>query len=170
MASATAQYTLEELAEAFGLTARTARHYIEHVLPPHHKTGRGKRARYSEDTRICFAFIRQARADKLTLGQISQLLAEFSPAQIEKVARGQEELAIVAAERPEPGEFYSSPCMSGDIAEPPEPAKPVGDMPRWQVLYSDDELQITHKGEASPEQRAQVRMAAAWIKRLFERP
>lgn len=167
--SATAGDTLEELAEAFGLTARTARHYIEHVLPPHHKTGRGKRARYAEDTRLCFAFIRQARADKLTLAQISRLLAELSTAQIAKVAHGQEELSIVPAERPEPGEFFSSPCMAGDFAEPPDTAQAAGDIPRWQVLYSDDELQITRKGEASPEQRAQVRMAATWIKRLFER-
>jgi DNA-binding transcriptional MerR regulator len=166
----TTRYSLDELADAFGLTVRTARHYVEHVLPPHHKTGRGRRARYGEDTRLCFAFIRKARADKLSLAQIGRLLAELSPAQIERVVRGQEGLTIVPAERPEPGEFYSSPCMAGDFSEPPVPARPAGDIPRWQVLYSDDELQITHRGEASPEQRAQVRMAAAWIKRLFERP
>ena len=38
------------LAADFDLTPRTARHYIENVLPAHHKTGRGKLARYGQDT------------------------------------------------------------------------------------------------------------------------
>ena len=54
-------YTLEELAADFDLTPRTARHYIENVLPPHHKTGRGKLARYGQDTWNCFAFIQKVR-------------------------------------------------------------------------------------------------------------
>ena len=166
MTGATAQYTLEELADAFNLKARTARHYIQHVLPPNHKTGRGRLALYGEDTRQCFAFIRKARADRLTLAQIGRLLAELSPAQIERVVRGQEELAIVSAEPPEPREYYSSPCMAGDFAEPADIGQERA-IPHWQVLYADDELQIAHRGKASPEQRAQLRMAAAYIKRLL---
>ena len=42
-------YTLAELAEETGLTGRTVRYYIEQVLPPHHKQGRGKLARYGQD-------------------------------------------------------------------------------------------------------------------------
>ena len=38
-------YTLAALAEKTGLTERTVRYYIEKVLPPHHKQGRGKLAR-----------------------------------------------------------------------------------------------------------------------------
>ena len=166
MGDPTARYTLEELAEAFDLTPRTARHYIERVLPPQHKTGRGRRARYGEDTRLCLAFIRKARADRLTLAQIGRLLYELSPAQIKSVVHGREELAIVPAEPPEPRECYSSPCMAGDFVEPEDNGHALA-VPRWQVLYADDELQIMRRGAANPEQRAQVRMAAAWIKRLF---
>ena len=54
-------YTLEDLARDFDLTARTARHYIANVLPPHHKKGRGKLARYGQDTWNCFAFIQKVR-------------------------------------------------------------------------------------------------------------
>ena len=50
-------YTLAELAEETGLTERTVRYYIERVLPPHHKQGRGKLARYGQDTLNCIRFI-----------------------------------------------------------------------------------------------------------------
>ena len=73
-------YTLEELAADFDLTPRTARHYIENVLPPHHKTGRGKLARYGQDTWNCFAFIKKARDKDLSLAQISGVLADLRQA------------------------------------------------------------------------------------------
>lgn len=104
-------YTLEELAEAFDLTPRTTRHYIENVLPPHHKTGRGKLARYGRDTWNCFAFIQRVRQDaKLTTAQLSDVLARLDQDQIDRVAEGREELAIYVApgfstageQRPEP--------------------------------------------------------------------
>ena len=91
-------YTLEELAEAFGLTPRTARHYIENVLPPHHKTGRGKLARYGQDTWNCFAFIQKARRESgFTAAQISEVLATLDQAQIDRVAEGREEMRIVTS-------------------------------------------------------------------------
>jgi DNA-binding transcriptional MerR regulator len=105
-------YTLEELASAFNLTPRTARHYIANVLPPRHKTGRGRRARYGQDTWNCFAFIRKARRDRLTMRQISNLLGTLGPSQVEQVVQGLEELSIVPT-APEPREVYSSPCMAG---------------------------------------------------------
>ena len=40
--------------------------------------------------------------------------------------------------------------------------------PSWRVLYSDDQLQITHRGEANREQREQVRLAARLIKRILK--
>ena len=67
-------FTLEELAEDFDLTPRTARHYIENLLPEHHKTGRGKVARYGMDTWHCFAFIRRAKEEGLTNQQIADAL------------------------------------------------------------------------------------------------
>lgn len=186
-------YTLEELAEAFDLTPRTARHYIENVLPAHHKKGRGKLAFYSQDTWNCFAFIRKARAEKLTTAQISGVLANLSQSQIDKVAEGEEELTIVPTPTIESrGEFFSdrkaSPSlrMSNMIAEEPladelevfmsQDAPEIDAMqfndpqsaPRWQVLYSDDELQITHQGDASVEQREQVRLAAKLVKRILK--
>lgn len=162
-----ANYTLEELAGRFSLTPRTARHYIENVLPPQHKTGRGRRARYSQSTWNCFAFIRKARREKLTMTQISNLLGTLGQAQIDRVARGLEELSIVPTAF-QPREVFSSPCMAGEFAEAagencdrPEP------MPRWQLLYLDEDLQITCRGQASRRQRDQVRMAAAYIKRIL---
>lgn len=159
-------YTLEELAAAFNLTTRTARHYIENVLPPRHKTGRGRRARYGSDTRNCFAFIRRARRDKLTMTQISNLLGSLSQPQIDQVARGLEELTIVLTAA-EPIEVSSSPCMAGQSTGPDCVSGTVDQVPRWQLLYADHQLQITHSGKASPRQREQVRMAAAYIKRVL---
>jgi len=186
-------YTLEELAEAFGLTPRTARHYIENVLPTHHKKGRGKLAHYGQDTWNCFAFIKKARAEKLTTAQISGVLANLSQAQIDRVAQGQEELTIVPTPSIESRGVFSAERMTSPVRrmsrmladEPPQPASPeFMDMespdfeaepfsnpqsaPRWQVLYSDDELQITHQGDASAEQREQVRLAAKLVKRILK--
>jgi hypothetical protein len=36
------------------------------------------------------------------------------------------------------------------------------------VLYSDDELRITHQGQATEEQREHVRLAVALIKRILK--
>ena len=201
-------YTLEQLAADFGLTARTARHYLEHLLPPHHRQGRGKRARYGQHTRNCFALIRKAREEKLTSAQISNLLHAFSQQQIDRVAGGLEELVIVPRPAAEPIEVASSPCMAedfpgfsladrggpslndisyleravSDIGAGPSaggrgfassrpnavPGAMPGPTPRWRVLYSDDELQITHQGQATEEQREHVRLAVALIKRILK--
>ena len=107
-------YTLEELAGAFDLTPRTARHYIENVLPPHHKTGRGKLARYGQDTWNCFAFIQRVRQDaKLTAAQLSDVLARLDQEQIDRVAEGREELAI-----------YVAPGFSTSMKQSPERVVP----------------------------------------------
>ena len=186
-------YTLEELAEEFDLTPRTARHYIENVLPAHHKKGRGKLAHYGQDTWNCFAFIQKARAEKLTTAQISGVLANLGQAQIDRVAQGQEELTIVPMSSIESRGVFSADRMASPsrriprmLAEEPPPPKPPAVMsmappdfeaelfsepqsaPRWQVLYSDDELQITHQGDASAEQREQVRLAAKLVKRILK--
>lgn len=186
-------YTLEELAEAFDLTPRTARHYIENVLPPHHKQGRGKLAVYDQDTWNCFAFVQKARAEKLTTAQISGVLADLDQAQIDRVAQGEEELTIVPTPSIESrGEYVSdrmaspsrrlSPMMMREPSPPSmsasfEPEPPGIDEPmvneaqavtRWQVLYSDDELQITFKGNASARQREQIRLAAKLMKEILQ--
>ena len=91
-------YTLEELAADFGLTPRTARHYIENVLPAHHKTGRGKLARYGQDTWNCFSFIQKVRRESgFTATQISDVLATLDQAQVDRVAEGREERRIVTS-------------------------------------------------------------------------
>ena len=194
-------YTLERLAEDFELTPRTARHYIENVLPDHHKKGRGKLARYGQDTWNCFAFIQKAREEKLTTAQISGVLAELDQAQIDRVAEGMEELTIVPTPAVKSPIFLSSPLMASasrrfsGISESESPPIQASIMlersdefeaeipdalldelgfsepepaPRWQLLYSDNELQITHQGAATPEQREQVRLAAVLIKRILK--
>ena len=91
-------YTLEELAADFDLTPRTARHYIENVLPAHHKTGRGKLARSGQDTWNCFSFIQRVRRESgFTAMQISDVLATLEQAQIDRVAEGREEMRIVTS-------------------------------------------------------------------------
>ena len=161
------RYTLEDLASAFSLTPRTARHYVENVLPPQHKTGRGRRAHYGQNTWNCFAFIRRAREDKLTMAQISNLLGTLGQAHIDQVARGLEDLSIVPT-APELPEVYSSPCMAGDFPETQgATGQRAAPLPRWQLLYLDEDLQITHRGQASRRQREQVRMAAAYIRRIL---
>ena len=161
-------HTLEDLADAFGLTQRTARHYVEKILPPGHRTGRGRRARYGQETWNCFAFIRRARRDGLTLAQVTDLLKQLDPSRIDRVARGFEALSIVPTASQEPAELYSSPCMAGDFpVDAGDTPAPLSRADRWQVLYADDKLQIAHCGQASPEQRTQIRMAAAYIKRLL---
>jgi len=187
-------YTLEALAKAFRLTPRTARHYIENVLPPHHKKGRGKLARYGQDTWNCFAFILKARQEKLTTTQISSVLTDLDQAQVDRVAEGLEELTIVPTPLAESRDYLSSPVMASassrrdsmmsgsgpqnddmsfslERAEEPEADHPGADRPsppRWQLLYSDDELQITHQGDAGREQREQVRLAAKLIKLILK--
>jgi len=190
-------FTLEELAEDFDLTPRTARHYVENLLPEHHKTGRGKVARYGMDTWHCFAFIRRAKEEGLTNQQIADVLAKISQEQVDRVAMGVEALSIV----PISPVMYDMPDMmsvpvrsmserafarmesrvdeeaapafekrySEHRRDPPHSARASESHPpaRWQVLYSDDTLQITHQGEANPEQREQVRLAARLIKKIL---
>ena len=89
-------YTLSELAEETGLTERTVRYYIERVLPPHHKQGRGKLARYGEDTLNCIRFI--LLVDErygFKPGQAKGVLADVPQATIDRVVRGEEELAVM---------------------------------------------------------------------------
>jgi DNA-binding transcriptional MerR regulator len=166
-------YTLEELANHFGLTLRTARHYIGNVLPPHHKKGRGKLARYGQDTWNCFTFVQKAREERLTAAQISRVLGELSQEQIDRVAQGQEQLAIVPAstvmDSPRVERLYSPRTASASRRLSKTAASEPGSAPRWQVLYSDDELQIAHQGDADREQREQVRMAAKLIKLILNK-
>jgi DNA-binding transcriptional MerR regulator len=198
-------YSLEDLARHFGLTPRTARYYVEKVLPEHHRSGRGRAAEYGQDTWNCFKFIEKARDQDLTLTQIGNVLADLDQAQIDRVAEGEEELTIVplssTIRRPQgrPGSrpgFRASERVQRYVRESephrpdwsaleaetegmrePEAGGPGGfDFPaprgpaeRWQVLYRDDELQITHRGHADAEQREQVRLAAELIRNILRR-
>jgi DNA-binding transcriptional MerR regulator len=164
--SDTPRFSLQELADAFGLTARTARHYIQNILPPDHKTGRGRQARYGQDTWNCFAFLRKARQDGLSLSQVTALLVELEQPAIDRVVRGEEDLCIVPTARDEPNEPYSSPCMAADFTAAAPQSGPPPELPRWRVLYADDQLQIAYLGQVGNERREQVRMAAAYIKRI----
>ena len=89
-------YTLAELAEDTGLTERTVRYYIERVLPPHHKQGRGKLARYGQDTLNCIRFILLVRERYgFKPGQAKGVLADVPQETIDRVVRGEEELAVM---------------------------------------------------------------------------
>ena len=131
-------YTLEELAGAFDLTPRTTRHYIENVLPPHHKTGRGKLARYGRDTWNCFAFIQRVRQDaKLSSAQLSDVLARLDQDQIDRVAEGMEELAI-----------YVAPGFPASTKQRPEPSLPNASMrARARSVIRDSEPRYSMTSE-----------------------
>ena len=89
-------YTLSELAEETGLTERTVRYYIERVLPPHHKQGRGKLARYGQETFNCIRFILLVRERYgFKPGQAKGVLADVPQETIDRVVRGEEELAVM---------------------------------------------------------------------------
>ena len=89
-------YILAELAQAFDLTKRTARYYIEKTLPPHHKKGRGKLARYGQDTYNCFHFLMLVRG-RYGFGpsQVRGLLADIPQETVDRIVRGEEELAVM---------------------------------------------------------------------------
>ena len=89
-------YTLAALAEKTGLTERTVRYYIEKVLPPHHKQGRGKLARYSQDTLNSIRFIvLVGERYGFKPGQAKGVLADVPQETIDRVVRGEEELAVM---------------------------------------------------------------------------
>ena len=73
---------------------------------------------------------------------------------------------MIADEQPPPAPqavlSMESPEIEAELFSEPQSA------PRWQVLYSDDELQIAHQGDASAEQREQVRLAAKLVKRILK--
>jgi DNA-binding transcriptional MerR regulator len=198
-------YTLEELAGQFGLTPRTARYYIENVLPPHHKKGRGKLASYGQDTWNCFAFIQIAKAEKLTSAQITRMLAELDQGQIDRVASRQEELTLLTTISPSSVMYSPSTSRLANVSmrasryrgepEAQQPAAlhpekmtedlgaeweaPLEEMvfsldeedsrPEFENIYSDRDLRIEYRGEASREQREQVSLAARLIKRILGR-
>ncbi len=89
-------YTLAELAKETGLTERTVRYYIEQVLPPHHKQGRGKLARYGADTLNCIRFILLVgERYGFKPGQAKGVLAGIGQGTVDRVVRGEEELAVM---------------------------------------------------------------------------
>lgn len=192
-------YSLEQLAEDFDLTARTARYYLEKVLPESHRSGPGRAGQYGQATWNCFAFIRRAKEEKLTLAQIADVLARLDQEQIDRVATGLEALTIVpsssAPQRSFPFDMASAsrryknfPAaseplsayalqqlarneMSFDSAHFLKDSAHDGPAPDWRVLYEDDELQVRHTGRTEPdrEQRDQVRLAAELIKKILQR-
>ncbi len=89
-------YTLAELAEKCGLTERTTRYYIEKVLPPHHKQGRGKLAQYGHDTLNSIRFIKLVSDNHgIRPGQARDVLARVQQETIDRVVSGEEELAVM---------------------------------------------------------------------------
>jgi DNA-binding transcriptional MerR regulator len=89
-------YTLAELAAETGLTERTVRYYIEQVLPPHHKQGRGKLARYGTDTLNCLRFILLVgERYGFKPGQAKGVLAGIGQDTVDRVVSGEEELAVM---------------------------------------------------------------------------
>ena len=150
-------YTLAELAEKCGLTERTTRYYIEKVLPPHHKQGRGKLARYGRDTLSSIRFIKLVGDNHgIRPGQARDVLARVPQETIDRVVSGEEELAVMSVPSV-PVKMSDSPA--GTIPRPSlraarfmesRPQKPASrDMsPESAVFFSDEDLFMS---DAEPE-------------------
>jgi hypothetical protein len=182
-------YTLAELAADFGLTERTARYYIEKVLPPHHRQGRGRVARYGQGTWNCFVFIRLLRKQYgFGPGQARGILRGISQPTVDRVVAGDEELAImgVPVDAGAPGKYPldsepATPLRKAGHAGQTSPAAPAageaappaaGHAPEdaWQMLYSDGRLRIQSSGslDLTHLQEEQVRVAAWLIREALE--
>jgi len=184
-------YTLEELADAFELTPRNARHWIENILPAHHKQGRGRVAQYGRDTYNCFAFVKRARAEGLTNAQVARVLSELGQGQIDRIAEGVEELAVMPIlsaplmEESAPPSARSASARARRHLQAEESVSQLmdvrskasmtvqpmkrADKPSWTALYQDDDLQIHCRGEVDREQREQIRKAAELIRSILKR-
>lgn len=96
-------YTLQELAEASGVEARTIRSYIERDLLPG-PSSLGRSASYGRDhldRLVVIRKLRDARRD-LTLDKIRALLAQLTPDQIAAIASGSSSIeSLLASEAPQ---------------------------------------------------------------------
>ena len=184
-------YTLAELAKKTGLTGRTVRYYIEQVLPPHHKQGRGKLARYGQDTLNCIRFILLVRERYgFKPGQAKGVLADVPQETIDRVVRGEEELAVMAVpsapasmQKHMVGEIQSlksSPLLEDRLEVfDQEMSGPMSDMGpeslsawsdsgpgnHWRTIFEDGQLRIQCQGnrELTGHQEEQIKTAAKLI-------
>lgn len=92
----TTHFTLQELADATGLEARTVRSYVEKGLLPGPDT-LGRSARYPKDAldRLRVLLLVRDANRGLSLDQIRVLLQSLTPAQLRDVAEGRQRIAAV---------------------------------------------------------------------------
>ncbi|MEQ1631022.1 MAG: MerR family transcriptional regulator [Planctomycetota bacterium] len=96
MPSEKTHFTLQELADATGLEARTVRSYVEKGLLPGPDT-LGRSARYPKDAldRLRVLLLVRDANRGLSLDQIRVLLQSLTPAQLRDVAEGRQRIAAV---------------------------------------------------------------------------
>ena len=159
-------YTLAELADQTGLTERTVRYYIEKVLPPNHKQGRGKLARYGQDTLNCIRFILLARERHgIKPGQAKGVLADVPQEIIDRVVRGEEELAVMTVPsgptrvEPERAMFQRSASMRRknyvvEESRSPNPSPATKDslesMSDWEMSEPMADMELSTLSASSP--------------------
>jgi len=163
-----AEYTLEELAELTGITARTIRSYIEKGLLPG-PGSTGPKARYSDDHLEKLRTILHLRHSKrLALGDIRQLLLTLSDEALRQVRKqgqlGVEEFSDVSSAldyiRRVATEGTESPQPRRRTrAAPRQPVKAEG--PVYDLLKSlrrlvGKEIKVTRRARAEGWRRIEV--------------
>lgn len=136
-------YELDDLARKFGLKPRMARYWIQNILPEHHKTGRGTRAIYGQDTYNCFEFIKKVKQKhKFSNKQIGLILASLTQEEIDRVASGEEDVEVRTISRyPRQSSFAPEMAMARSIrAEPRGWLDEEGDMSSLVEEVDDDKI------------------------------
>jgi len=98
-------YTLEQLAEGSGIQERTIRSYIARgLLPP--PDGRGRAASYGAEHLLRLRFIQAvrvaARPYELPLAKIEELLQTLPHEQVERIAKGEEQVHATFVDQLDP--------------------------------------------------------------------
>lgn len=185
-------YTLEQLAEGSGIYERTIRSYIARgLLPP--PDGRGRAASYGPEHLLRLKFIQAVRLAahpyELPLAKIEDLLRSLPSEQIERIAKGEEQVhatfvdhldpSLLRRRRVEredhaPGETMLRAPLGGinaSYAPEPEPAprapaarrapRPGGEL--WSSIDVTPDLRLSMRG-SDVETQAQLEHLAARLR------
>lgn len=147
-------YTLGQLAEAAGVTVRTARSYLEQrVLPA--AVRRGRHTTYTEEHLICLDAIRRLRAvERLQLDAIRERLSTLSPEQIRALSKGPSEerpgvptVAIPLAEGAAPA-TQANPDLSAVVIREATPGQVGSGGQVWERIELLPGLELHVKRES----------------------
>lgn len=192
-------YSLDGLAEATGIEARTIRSYIERGLLPGAQT-RGRAATYSEEHLSRLQVIKSLRRARpnITLSEIRIHLQRFNPEQIQRLAGGSISAAASAIDhgnQSETGDIttdetdderelqgavdweQAAPKLTGAerlvqlLREISGFAKPAttSKMEGWQRITVTPDIELSVRAEFNADQLAAFRDLADYLRHLLQR-